>query len=152
MKQTKKIFHSQQSKILMNPLLYLVLLPELFISVSKCKISCSRTDYVPANASTQVNNRREFLRSKLFGYCEVFLFQCSVSSSSLRNFEILKGMTKTIIHKCWIISRNNCLKYPRLTTPFAGNVIFNKTKELYTVHNVVLKSLISVRNQFWPQF
>jgi len=48
------------------------------------------TEYVPANASTQVENRREFLRNKLFGYCEICVFQCSVSSSSLRNSEILK--------------------------------------------------------------
>lgn len=89
------------------------------------------TDYVPAKASTQVHNRREFLRNKLFSYCEVCLFQCSVSSSNLRNSEILKGMMKTIIHKCWIVSRNNCLKYPTLATPVAGNVIFNKTKELF---------------------
>jgi len=86
------------------------------------------TDYVPATANTQVDNRREFLRTELFGYCEACLFQCSVSSSSMRNSEILKGKIKTIIHKCCIISRNNCLKYPRLATPVAGNV---KTKKLF---------------------
>jgi hypothetical protein len=50
----------------MNLLLYLVLVLELFISVSKCKISYSPfpptsgpIEYVPAHASTQVDNKNK---------------------------------------------------------------------------------------------
>ena len=67
------------------------------------------TEYVSANASTQVDNRREFLRNKLFGYLKikiyrtvilpVVLYGCETWSLTLREERKLRVFENMVLRR-----------------------------------------------------